>query len=225
MKVKKVLIIIHVIFGILQAKGQDSIMYLSLKQSCQFGIERNTNVINAGLEKQKSQYQLKEAQSKLYPQLEGYSSFSYYYAIPKMIVPGEIFGQTGLIPIQIGTKFDWSSGFKATQVLYNQSYFTSLKLAQRMVTINDLTVQQNKEEIIYQVSQVYYLCQATSQQIIQLKITMQNTDTLLKIAKLQSENGLLRKVDYSMVSVNKNNLQPQIDNLEQLYQQQQSCLI
>lgn len=224
MKAKKIITGILVIFGILQASAQDTIMYLSLKQSCQLGIEKNVNVQNAGLAQQKAGYQLKEVQSKLYPQIEAYSNFSYYYAIPKVVLPGEIFGQTGMIAVEIGTKYDWSSGFKATQVLYNQSYFTSLKLAQRMVTMGELSLQQKKEEIIFQVSQVYYLCQTTSKQIAQLKTTMQNTNRLLEIAKLQSENGVIRKVDYSRVTVNKSNLQTQIDNLEQLYLQQLGLL-
>jgi outer membrane protein len=210
--------------GVLQATAQDSIMKLSLRQSCQLGIEKNVNVKNAGLEKRKSQYQLSEAKSMLYPKIEAYSQFSYYFAIPKMILPGEIFGQTGLIPVEIGTKFDWSTGIKASQVIYSQSYFTSLKLAQSMETINDLNLQQKKEEMVYQVSQLYYLCQITKEQVTQLEITMQNTNKLLDIAKLQNDNGIIRKVDYSRVLVNKTNLQTQIDNLEQLYQQQLGLL-
>ena len=224
MRTKKGISVGLVLFVIFHASAQDSIVSLSLSQSCQLGIEKNVNVKNAGLEQQKTRYQLKEAQSKLYPQVEGYSNFSYYYAIPKMILPGEIFGQTGLIPVEIGTKYDWSSGFKASQLLYSQSYFTSLKLAQQMQTMGELTFQQKKEEVVYQVSQVYYLCQTTNKQIEQLKLTMQNTERLLEIAKLQSGNGVIRKIDYSRVSVNKNNLQTQIDNLDQLYQQQLSLL-
>jgi len=124
-----------------------------------------------------------------------------------------------MIAIEIGTKYDWSNGFKATQLLYSQSYLTSLKLAKRMISMGELNLKQKQEEVIYQVSQVYYLSQTTRLQIMQLKTTMQNMDRLQEIAKLQSENGVIRKIDYSRVSVNKNNLQTQIDNLEQLYQQ------
>jgi outer membrane protein len=47
---------------------------------------------------------------------------------------------------------------------------------------------------------------------------------MLEIAKLQSENGMIRKVDYSRISVNKSNLQTQIDNLYLLYNQQLGML-
>jgi outer membrane protein TolC len=199
-------------------------MDLSLNQACSLAVEKSVQVQNAKLEQQKALFQFKESQSKLYPQLEGYSSFSYYYAIPKLIVPGEIFGQSGLIPIEIGTKYDWSSGFKAAQMLYNQSYFTSLKLARQMENLSQLSLQQQKEEIVYQVSQVYFLCQNTAKQIDLLSKTMTNTNRLLEISKLQSDNGVIRKVDHARVQVNKNNLQTQTDNLEQLHLQQLGLL-
>jgi hypothetical protein len=44
------------------------------------------------------------------------------------------------------------------------------------------------------------------------------------LSQLQSENGVIRKVDCSRVMVNKLNPQTQIDNLNQLYQEQTSLL-
>jgi len=208
----------------LQVQAQDTIINLTLHDACQLGVDNNTNVINAKLETKKSAYELKELKSKLYPQIEGYSDFSYYYAIPRMLMPGEMFGTTGEIPVEIGTKYDWIGGFKASLMLYNQSYFTSIKIACRMLTINDLNLQQKKEELVYEVSQVYFLCKTTNYQIAQLEKNMQNTDHLLEILKLQNENGVARKIDHSKVFVNKNNLQTQIDHLVLLSQQQLGLL-
>jgi outer membrane protein TolC len=204
--------------------AQDSTMSLSLAQACKIGIDKNVNLQNARLEQQKMHYKLKESTSRLYPHLEGYSTFNYYYAIPKTLVPGEVFGQTGLIPVEFGTKYDWSSGFKATQVLYNQCAFAAVNLANRMAELSSMSVQQKKEEIVYQISQVYYLCLATGNQIALLQTSMKNIDQLLEISRLQSENGVIRKVDYSRVMVTKSNLQTQIDNLNRLHQEQTGLL-
>ena len=156
MNIRKLMIGTLVVASIIQASAQDTTMHLTLKQSLQLGLEKNVSIQNAGLEQQKIGYQLTETQSKLYPQVEAYSNFNYYYAIPKMIIPGEIFGQTGMIAVEIGTKYDWSNGFKATQILYSQSYLTSLKLAKRMISVGELNLQQKQEEVIYEVSQVYF---------------------------------------------------------------------
>ena len=217
--IKRIIAATFILCNTMQIWAQDTTRYLSLNQACQLGIDNNVNILNANLETQKTHYQLKETQSKLYPQIEGYSDFNYYYAIPKMLFPGEFFGETGEVPLEVGTKYDWISGFKASLTLYNLSYFTSIKVDKHMQTISELSVQQKKEELVYQVSQVYFLCKTTSNQITQLEKNMQNTDHLLDILKLQTENGVAREIDYLKVQVNKNNLQTEIENLDQLYQQ------
>ncbi len=49
-------------------------------------------------------------------------------------------------------------------------------------------------------------------------------DRLLKITELQSRNDLIRKTDHSRVAVAADNLQTQIDNLDQLYNNQLGIL-
>ena len=197
---------------------------LSLKQAVQRGLENNVEVRNTGLEKQKSQSQLTGQQSKLYPQVEAFSDFYYYYGIPKFSISGEIFGQEGKVSVEYGTKYDWISGFRATQVLYNQSYFTSLKIARRQTEIEQLNLQQKMEDLAYRISQVYYLCLATRQQTEHLSVTMKNMEQLLRITELQQQNGIIRKVDHDQVLVDQNNLKTEIDNLNLLYEQQISLL-
>jgi len=210
--------------ALFQVVAQDSITYVSLSQACRMGIDHNLMIANATLETQKAGYQLKETQSKLYPQLEAYSTFNYYFGIPKILMPGEIFGQTGDVAVEIGTKYDWNSGFSASLTLYNQSYFTSIKIAKRMQTISSLNLQQKKEELAFQISQVYYLCKTTGSQIAFLEKDRTNAVHLMEIVKSQNENGVARKIDYSKVLVNKNNLQTQIENLILLRDQQLGLL-
>ena len=207
-----------------QMPAQEKVISLSLKQSCRLGIERHADVLNATLQQQKAGYIVQGKESKRYPQLEGYSRFEYNYAIPKLIIPGEIFGQTGLMAVEIGTRFEWTSGFRATQLLYNQSYHTSLQLARSMELVEELNQRQKEEEVIYQISQLYYLCQATHRQIGQLELALQNMEQLRAIAKQQYENGIIRKVDQARISVNLNNLQTEADHLQQLYMQQLGML-
>jgi Outer membrane protein len=223
-KIQKLIVTIIASCIITYVSAQDTIRHLSLAQACRLAVDSNTNVLNAKLETQKTHYQTKETQSKLYPQLEGYSDFNYYYAIQKMLFPGEFFGETGEIPVEIGTKYEWNSGFKASLTLYNQSLYTSIKLAKRMQSISELSLEQKKEELVYQVSQVYFLCKSTSSQVSFLEKNMQNTDHLLEILHSQNENGVARKIDYTKVQVTKNNLQTQIDNLIQLEKQQLALL-
>jgi outer membrane protein len=193
---------------------------LSLSDACKMGIERNADVRTSRLEKEKLRFQTRESQSRIFPHLEGYSSFSYYYAIPKTVIPGEIFGQTGEIPVALGTTYDWSSGFKVSQVIFNLPAFTAVKLAKHMEEGGGLTLQQKKEEAVYRISQMYRLCKATDGQIALSQGSTENIDKLLSIAKLQKENGVIRGIDYSRIMVNKLNLQTRIANLLRIREEQ-----
>ena len=64
--------------GTANVYAQDTFINLSLKEACNQAVEKNVNVLNAGLEQRKSHYMSDEAKSKLYPQIDGYSTFNYY---------------------------------------------------------------------------------------------------------------------------------------------------
>jgi outer membrane protein TolC len=197
---------------------------LSLNRACILAVDSNIQIINARIEIEKSHFHEMESKSKLYPTLDGYSNFNYYYAIPKMMMPGEMFGESGEIAMEIGSKFDWSSGFKASLSLFNLSNYTAIQLAKSLESMNGISLEQKKEEILYQVHQVYYLCQSTDAQIVFLNKNMENTDRLLYILDNQIKQGTVRKIDYSKLTVTKNNLQTQIDNLTKLKVQQTNLL-
>ena len=222
--IKKLLGIALALGCLFQLSAQDSIRYLTVNQVCLQAIEKNINVRNAQLEYQKSGYQTKEVRSKLYPQIDGYSNFNYYYNIPKMLMPGEMFGTTGEVAMEIGTKFNWTSGLNGSISLVNLTNYTAIKIAKRAQAMSELSIQQKKEEVIYDVTQLYYLCKTTESEIAHLQGNMENTSQLLSILTLQKENGVARGIDYSKVLVNKNNLQTQIDNLKQLQNQQLNML-
>nr|WP_320058563.1 TolC family protein [uncultured Bacteroides sp.] len=224
-KFKKVLTFSLLIGLSLNLAAQKNVpIQLSMDRACHLAVDSNLQIINARIEIQKNRFQELEAKSKLYPTLNGYSDFNYYYAIPKMMMPGEMFGQTGEIPMEIGTKFDWSSGLKASVSLVNLSNLSAIKLAKSVQNMSKLTLEQKKEEILYQVHQVYYLCLSTSTQIVYLNKNMENTNHLLEILDSQNKNGIVRKIDYSKLTVTKNNLQTQIDNLQKLKSQQCNML-
>jgi outer membrane protein TolC len=99
-----------------------------------------------------------------------------------------------------------------------------LKIARQNTGVEQLNLQQKKEELVYQISQVYYLCLATRQQTKHLSTTVENMDKLLQITELQEQAGIIRKVDHDQILVDQNNLQTEIDNLDQLYEQQLNLL-
>lgn len=197
---------------------------LTLNQAITEGLTHSSIIQNAKLEQQKYQSQLRQTQSQLYPKIEAFSDFVSYYAQSKLIVPGEIFGQEGDIVAEFGTKYTWNSGLRTTQVIYNQSLFTMIRIARESLVLGELSVRLQQQTLVYQITQAYYLCQTTSRQIAHLATNMNNMEQLLKITGLQEKQGVIRQVDHEQLVVDKNNLQTEIEQLELLHAKQLTLL-
>lgn len=200
------------------AQDQTDTIYLSTVVD--LALQNNQAIKIAELEKQKAVFQYKASQSMLMPQVEAYSTFSYYYAIPKIVIPGEIFGQQGNIPVEFGTKYDWNNGFRFTQLIYNQSYFTNLKIVDEMIKIQDFNTQLKKEEVVFQISQLYYLCQTIDWQISVVDSTLKQMQKLIEIVKKLQINGLARQADVERVIIDVRKIEIQKQELASHFQQQ-----
>ncbi len=201
-------------------KAQDQMDTIYLSRIVDLALQNNQAIKIAELEKQKAIFQHKTSRSNLMPQVEAYSTFSYYYAIPKIIIPGEIFGQQGNIPVEFGTKYDWNNGFRFTQLIYNQSYFTNLQIIEEMTKIQDLNTQLKKEEVVFQISQLYYLCQTIDWQISVVDSTLKQMQKLIDIVKKQQINGLARQADVERVIIDVRKIEIQKQELDSHFQQQ-----
>jgi len=200
------------------AQDQTDTIYLS--RVVDLALQNNQAIKIAELEKQKAVFQHKASQSMLMPQVEAYSTFSYYYAIPKMVIPGEIFGQQGNIPVEFGTKYDWNNGVRFTQLIYNQSHFTTLQIVDEMIKIQDFNTQLRKEEEVFQISQLYYLCQTIDWQISVLDSTVKQMQKMIGIVKKHQVNGMARQADVERVIIDVRKIEMQKLELASHFQQQ-----
>jgi outer membrane protein TolC len=117
-----------------------------------------------------------------------------------------------------------SGGIQISQLVYNQSFLVSLQIARRMLEQSNLEIEKNKQNIVYDAAQLYYLAVLTNQQIGYLNKTLRNTDTLTEIVRVHLDHQLIKQVDYDRVNVNRTNLQSEISNLDLMLAQQINML-
>jgi len=212
------------LLGISAIQAQVRTDTISLEHAIQRSVTSNHQLLISQLETQKVLLQKKELGSNWLPQVEAYSSLAYFYAIPKMVIPGEIFGQTGKIPVELGTKYDWNSGLRFSQLIYNQSYFTSLKLVSELLSLQDLSHQKLTEEIVYQTTTAFHLCITIEQQISVFDSTIRNMERLREIVQAQYENGIVRKADVERVAIDISKLEIEKLRMNESYSQQLNLL-
>lgn len=208
------------------ANGQQPIdSCFSLKHCIQMSFEHNLKLRQTQLETEKSRYRLREISGAGLPQISVVASFEDYFDIPVNMVSGEILGQPGtMVPIQLGTKYNASAGIQAGQMIYDASYFASVRLFKKTCEIINLNVKQNKEELAHNIAQIYLFIQITNKQLELLDSNLVAFRKTYEYSEQHYKNGFILKADLDRVSVAINNLETENENLLLSRDQQQNML-
>ena len=91
-----------------------------------------------------------------------------------------IVGQEGNITVEFGTKYNWKSGFKASQLIYSGSYLVGIKITKEMINAARLKERVANEEIVFNITLLARLTASLQEQQIVLE---QSVDNLKKMEK------------------------------------------
>ncbi len=180
--------------------SQEDANCFSLEQIIELATDNSRQIKNSSFETKKNAKEREIQLAKLLPQIEGYSTLSYSYLVPRTIIPGEIFGQEGNIAANLGTKYNWNTGIKASQLIYNSSYFTSLRIFREIVESSKIEEKLVKEEIVYNITNLYYLTCSIKRQIASIDSTLNNLKKIEAITSSMHKNGIAREVDVDRVT-------------------------
>lgn len=194
---------------------------LSLKDCLKLGVENNITVKKAKLDKDKNGYRINEAISKGLPQIEGYGAFQDNLKLPVNVIPGEIFGKPGeLISVKFGSQYTANGGIKLNQLLYSQTYLTSITLSKKSNDLSALSYEKSKEDLVYALSKLYFLAQVTKKQKELIGNNIKRMDQLIDITRKQLQGGIIQTIDLDRILVTKENLLSQYSSTDALLKQQ-----
>jgi outer membrane protein len=197
----------------------------TLREAIGQAIKVNPQVKQAELNTLKTAQQVRETKSMGLPQANAYLNYDDNVKIATQILPGEIVGRPGsLVPVQFGTKYNVTMGAEVQQLIYSQAYWAGIKAIKQVENFNQLEIKSAKEEIIFQVTQTYYLAQVMAKQRDIIKANLDKTTKLLLILETQYAQGVIQKIDLDRLKVAETNLQTEAENLELAYQQQLNLL-
>jgi len=193
---------------------------ISLKECLKLAQDNSVKLQVNVLEQEKLKYFYNETMGAGLPSVRFAGSWDDYVSLPTQLIPGEFFGRPGeMIPVQFGTNYNITGSLEASQLIYNQSYLVSLRMAKRYMERNVLDNERSRTALISDVARGYYLAQIALRQIRNLNSNLRKLDSLHSIAQQQFSFGLIKKVDVDRIEVNRLNLKTEIDNLDVQYQQ------
>lgn len=215
----------------LTLSGQES---FTLDQAKQYALKNSLNLKNKQLDLRDVNGQLKEYTAIGLPKLQASATYNYFLKIPTNIFPDFIepaiydvlFDENllprrdlpapGGVPVQFGTKHNFSAGLELNTLLFDGVFFLGLK-AQRMyreLILKQITLEESS--VKHDVSLAYLSALVLEENI---QIVTRNLENLRKVQQEVTEihrAGFLEKLDVERLELSVSNLEAELQNLQKL---------
>lgn len=178
-------------------------------------------VHNKSLEISKNEIEIsREKESEVYanliPKLEFNSEYKYFTDLPYQIMPMSVFGgPVGKFKeVQFGVPHNISANIMLTMPLYNSQIFGGITASGKGIEMKNLLYQKSEEDLIYQVSTLYYNLQILESTKAFLDSNVINSNKLLGTIKLLKDNKLATVVDIKKIELQLSQLENKIETVK-----------
>lgn len=211
-------LIICFCFG-LSAKAQlaDTVAALSLNQAINYAQNHQVSILNARIDEDIARNTVKQTIGIGLPQVSGNANFQDFIKLPTSLLPGDFFGRPGTqVPVQFGVKYQSSVGLELNQLLFDGSYLVGLQASKTYKELSNKNLTRTRIETAVAVTKAYYSVLVSNEQ---LKLIDANLDRLRKTlsdTEAMFKNGFVEKIDIDRLTVLKNNLETERENVIRL---------
>lgn len=216
---KQLLVIFTSLCVLVPVKAQD---VLTLEECLRLGIENNLSLESSRNEIRKGEHTLSENRAKLLPQINAVAGFNDNFNPPVSVTDGSAYGNPYNVTKTL--QYNASAGIQLQMPLYNQTVYTAVDIARTMNELNRLSYEKAREDLILQISKMYYLSQNTAEHIALIKENISRLNELSSITQAFYDNGMAMEVDVKRVNINLENQRVQYDNAQSMLTQQLNLL-
>lgn len=216
---KQLVVILTSLFTWVPALAQRT---LTLEECLRIGIENNLSLAGSCNELRKAKHLLSENRAKLLPQINAVAGFNDNFNPPVSVTDGSAYGNPYNVTKTL--QYNASAGLQLQMPLYNQTVYTAIDIARTMNELNRLSYEKAREDLILQISKMYYLGQNTVEQLALIQENRVRLQELRDITQAFFDNGMAMEVDVKRVNINLENLQVQYDNAKSMLVQQLNLL-
>lgn len=216
---KQLLVIFTSLCVLVPVKAQD---VLTLEECLRLGIENNLFLESSRNEIRKGEHTLSENRAKLLPQINAVAGFNDNFNPPVSVTDGSAYGNPYNVTKTL--QYNASAGIQLQMPLYNQTVYMAVDIARTMNELNRLSYEKAREDLILQISKMYYLSQNTAEQIALIKKNISRLNELSSITQAFYDNGMAMEVDVKRVNINLENQRVQYDNAQSMLTQQLNLL-
>ena len=211
----KSIVAIACVVGWSFSMAQDNVQPLTLKACLEFAQINSPLNDQIKLTRERSSAKTDLAKSPFLPQLAAYTEYRQYIDNPTFFFPtneGQILSggnSNEPYPVRLGQKFNVYAGATLSQVLFDKRWVRSREMSSLGNELVELSAQQITEQIILNVSTLYYEIQKLQQKDRLLVQSMEQLDRLSNLVTLQLENDVAKKSDFDKLELQRQDLKIQ----------------
>ena len=194
---------------------------LSLKDCIGIGVDRNLGLRSKGEDVRLADVTRSENRNRLLPVIQAYGNLN--DNLHRGTTISQIVGVPDYSYVQ-GLQYVAQGGFQLQMPIFDQTIYIGMKISDKMKELSIAQLDKAREDLIVQIAQLYYLAQATRQQVTFIDDNIRSLEALDTITAAMRDNGVILGVDVKRVKINLSNLQVLRENAQLAYEQQLNML-
>lgn len=168
-----------------------------------------------------SEQRKKEAKANLIPKVTANADYKYFMELPTQLMPMNALNPQApegqFRDLQFGVPHNINANVQLAMPLYNPQVYGAIENTRIANALTQLQFQKSEEQVLYDITTLYYNAQILKHQLDFLESNLINTQKLLKNMELLKEQLLAKGTDVSKVKLQAEQLNTQRENVHNKY--------
>ncbi len=168
-----------------------------------------------------SEQREKEAKANLIPKVTANADYKYFMELPTQLMPMNALNPQAsegqFRDLQFGVPHNINANVQLAMPLYNPQVYGAIENTKIANELTQLQFQKSEEQVLYDITTLYYNAQILKHQLDFLESNLINTQKLLKNMELLKEQLLAKGTDVSKVKLQAEQLNTQRENVHNKY--------
>ncbi len=168
-----------------------------------------------------SEQREKEAKANLIPKVTANADYKYFMELPTQLMPMNALNPQApegqFRDLQFGVPHNINANVQLAMPLYNPQVYGAIENTRIANELTQLQFQKSEEQVLYDITMLYYNAQILKHQLDFLESNLINTQKLLKNMELLKEQLLAKGTDVSKVKLQAEQLNTQRENVHNKY--------
>ena len=168
-----------------------------------------------------SEQREKEAKANLIPKVTANADYKYFMELPTQLMPMNALNPQApegqFRDLQFGVPHNINANVQLAMPLYNPQVYGAIENTRIANELTQLQFQKSEEQVLYDITTLYYNAQILKHQLDFLESNLINTQKLLKNMELLKEQLLAKGTDVSKVKLQAEQLNTQRENVHNKY--------